>query len=431
MKKLIALFLLVAGAPAFADLDITVTSGATAPTPIAVVPFAQPADVSVDLAQIIGADLDRSGIFKTLPRTDMLEKPTDVAQVNFRNWQTLGQQDLVIGTVTRVGGGIAASFRLLDVYHSDDPAHVLLLGKDGISASDPARYRLLAHQIADLIYERLTGVRGYFSTQFAYVTAVGSKDSRRYQVIVADADGEGPHAIATSRDPLMSPTWSPDGKRIAYVGYDRSGNSAIYVQTPATGDLKKFVGERGINGSPSFSPDGRQLAVTLSFEHNPDIYVIDMATSARRRLTTDSSIDTEASWSPDGRTIAFISDRGGSPQIYTVSASGGEQKRLTFQGKRNEKPVYSPDGKSMALVNLDSSSYRIALLDLASGTLKTLSDGPLDESPSFAPNGVAVIYTKQGRQGSELAMVSLDGRIKQSLRQPGDVREPAWSPYLQ
>ncbi len=429
MNKLIALCLLAIAVPAYADLDITVTSGATAPTPIAIVPFAQPADVNVDIAQIVAADLDRSGIFKTLPRTDMLEKPTDVSQVNFRNWQTLGQQDLVIGTVTRVGGGIAASFRLLDVYHSDDPQRVMLLGKDGMSAGDPGRYRSLAHQIADMIYERLTGVPGYFNTQIAYVTAVGARDARRYQLIIADADGEAPHAIATSREPLMSPAWSPDGQKIAYVGYER-GNSAIYVQTPATGDLKRFVGERGINGSPAFSPDGRQLAVTLSFEHNPDIYVIDVASGARRRMTTDSAIDTEATWSPDGRTIAFISDRGGTPQIYTVSASGGDQKRLTFQGKRNEKPVYSPDGKSMALVNLDSSSYRIALLDLGSGTLKTLSDGPLDESPSFAPNGVAVIYTKQGRQGSELAMVSLDGRIKQSLRQSGDVREPAWSPYL-
>jgi len=430
MKKIIACSLLVASLPAFADLDITVTSGATAPTPVAVVPFAQPQDVTVDIAQIVAADLDRSGIFKTLPRADMLEKPTDFPQINFRNWQTLGQQDLVIGTVTHAGGGIAASFKLLDVYHSDDPQQVLLLGKDGMSASDPAHYRLLAHQIADLIYQRLTGVRGYFSTQIAYVTAVGAKDARRYQLVIADADGEEPHPIATSREPLMSPSWSPDGKRIAYVGYER-GNSAIYLQTPATGDLKKFVGERGINGSPSFSPDGRSLAVTLSFEHNPDIYVIDIASGARRRITTDSAIDTEATWSPDGGTIAFISDRGGSPQIYTVPASGGDQKRLTFQGKRNEKPVYSPDGKSMALVNLDTSSYRIGLLDLSSQTLKILSDGPEDESPSFAPNGVAVIYTKQGRQGSELAMVSLDGRIKQSLRQPGDVREPAWSPFLQ
>jgi TolB protein len=227
----------------------------------------------------------------------------------------------------------------------------------------------------------------------------------------------------------MSPSWSPDRRQLAYVGFER-GRSTIYVQTLSTGEQRRFVQERGINGAPAWSPDGRSLAVTLSFERNPDIYVIDIASGARRQLTQHFAIDTEATWSPDGRQIAFTSDRGGQPQIYTVSASGGEARRVTFEGKQNLRPRYAPDGKSLALVNVDETGYRIGVLDLASRELRILSSGPLDESPSFAPNGAAVIYASQGRQSAELATVSIDGRYRYRLSQPGDVRDPAWSSVI-
>jgi TolB protein len=416
--------LLFTGFAVRADLDISVSQGVAAPRPVAIVPFAQAPGLSQDIAQIISDDLDRSGYFKTLPRADMLEKPTEESQVDYRNWRTVGREAIAIGKVQGTNGGpITVSARLLDVYQGQK-----ILDIDGVTAAKPSEYRSAAHRVADLIYEKLTGRKGYFNTQIAYVTASGPVNNRRFQLLIADADGETPRVIATSREPLMSPAWSPDGRKIAYVGYER-GYSAIYVQTPATGDLLKFVGEKGINGAPAWSPDGSKLVVTLSYETNPDLYVIDLATRTKHRITSDPAIDTEASWSPDGSQIAFLSDRGGSAQIYMVSANGGDARRITFQGKRNEMPRFSPDGKTLALVNFDGSSYRIALLNLATGAMRVVSDGPQDESPSFAPNGDVIIYTSQGSGGAELATVSFDGQIRQRLRQSGDVREPAWAPY--
>lgn len=407
-----------------ADLDISVSQGVAAPRPVAIVPFAQQPGLSQDIADIIDADLTRSGLFLTLPRTDMLEKPTDEAQVDYRNWRTVGREAIVIGKVQGVQGGpISVSAKLLDVYRGQK-----IMDIDGVIANKPSEYRSAAHRVADIIYEKLTGKKGYFDTRIAYVTASGPANNRRFQLLIADSDGENPGVIASSREPLMSPAWSPDGKRISYVGYEK-GYSAIYIQTPATGALDKFVGEKGINSAPAWSPDGTKLVVTLSYETNPDLYVIDLATKTKHRITDNPAIDTEPNWSPDGSQIAFLSDRGGSAQIYMVPATGGDARRVTFEGKRNEQPRFSPDGKSIALVNFDGSSYRIALLDLASGSMRVLSDGPQDESPNFAPSGDLIIYTSQGRGGNELATVSVDGRVRQRLRQSGDVREPAWSPY--
>lgn len=406
-----------------ADLDVTVSQGVAAPRPVAIVPFAQAPGLNQDIAAIIDADLARSGLFATLPRTDMLEKPTDETQVDYRNWRTVNREAIAIGTVQGAPGGpITVSAKLLDVYRGQKILDIQA------SASKPGEYRSAAHKVADFIYEKLTGKKGYFDTQIAYVTASGPANARRFQLLIADADGENPQQIAASREPLMSPAWSPDGKRISYVGYER-GYSAIYIQTPKTGELLKFVGEKGINSAPSWSPDGTKVVVTLSYETNPDLYVIDLASRTKKRITDNPAIDTEASWSPDGSQIAFLSDRGGSAQVYMVSPNGGDARRVTFEGRRNEQPRFSPDGKSLALVNFDGSSYRIALLDLASGSMRVLSEGPLDESPSFAPSGDLIIYTSQGRGGAELATVSVDGRIRQRLRQSGDVREPAWAPY--
>jgi TolB protein len=422
-QRLLALMFALSVSPAFAALEITVSGGETAARPIAVVPFGKPADVTTDIAEIVASDLARSGLFQPMAVDDMLERPTDAAQVNYRNWRAVAVDNVVVGTVRRNGAQLSVRFQLLDVLRGQQ-----LAGYD-VPVPDPRRLRPVGHQIADLIYEKLTGVPGYFNSQIAYVAATGTPKTRVFQVVVADADGANPVTVATSREPLMSPSWSPDRRQLAYVGFER-GRSAIYIHTLATGELRKFVNEKGINGAPAWSPDGRQLALTLSFERNPDIYVMDVASGQRRQLTQHFAIDTEPSWSPDGRQIAFTSDRGGQPQVYMVPSTGGEARRVTFEGKQNLRPRFSPDGKSLALVNVDETGYRIGLLDFATRELRLLSAGPLDESPSFAPNGAVVIYAAQGKQGAELATVTVDGRIRQRLSQPGDVREPAWSPLI-
>lgn len=425
MRKYLLLCGLLAWGCAHADLDITVTGGQAAAQPIAVVPFKTQNGANFDIAQIVQDDLARSGLFNPLKRSDMLETPSDPAQVNYRNWRVLGMNDIVIGDERPSGNGVAVRFYLLDVFRAQQ-----LLGFD-MPAAPTDQLRYVAHRIADLVYQKLTGTPGYFDTQIAYVAGHGLGDARTFKLIVCDSDGKYPRGIASSKEPLMSPAWSPDRKKLAFVGYEH-GRSAIYIDTLATGHLQKFTGEPGINGAPDWSPDGKQLAVTLSYGHNPDIYIINVASGQKRRLTHSRAIDTEASWSPDGKTIAFTSDRGGSPQIYTVPADGSSgPRRLTFDGKQNLRARYSPDGKSLALVNFDGHSYRIAVIDLASGNMRLLTNGPLDESPSYAPNGAVIIYARRTGSGTELATVSVDGRINQTIRTSGDIQEPAWSPYIQ
>jgi TolB protein len=425
IKRILLIALLLAPAVARADLEFTVQSNKTGALPIAVVPFSSNEGLQTDVASIIEADLNRSGLFTTLPRGDMLERPDDPSRVDFRNWRAVNMDSLVLGKLSRDPGSdrISSRFYLLDVTRGQQ-----LIAYD-MPAVAPEQLRYVAHQIADLIFERLTGIPGVFNTKIAYVTSTGIGPSRNYALVIADADGYNPRTIASSRETLMSPSWSPDRKKLAYVGYER-GRSGIYIHEIATGQVKKIISEKGINGSPAWSPDGTKLLITLSFETNPDIYMLDLQTNQRRRLTDHYGIDTEASFSPDGQSIVFTSDRGGQPQIYKMSAAGGEAQRLTFSGRQNLDASFSPDGKSITLVNLDEGRYRIALLDLASGNLRTLSEGGLDESPSFAPNGAVIIYATQVRGGgAELATVTTDGRVRQRLRQPGDVREPSWSPF--
>ncbi len=422
--RLWLLALLVVSGAARAELEITVTGGTEGALPIAIVPFSQGADVALDVAQVIDNDLARSGRFRTLARTDMLQKPSTPQQLDVQSWRTQGIDNVVVGQIARVDSGYMARFFLIDVVSGQQ-----ILGFDiPVKGQDQMRYA--AHQIADLIYEKLLGLPGYFNTKIAYVSASGLGYKRAFQLVVADADGWNPRVVATSREPLMSPTWSPDRLKLAYVGYER-GRSAIYLHDLATGQVRSLIAERGINGSPAFSPDGRSLALTLSFESNPDIYVMDIASGKRRRLTDHYGIDTEPSWSPDGTKLVFTSDRGGQPQIYEISAQGGDPRRVTFEGRQNLRASYAPDGRSLVVVNLEGGAYRIATLDLASGDMRVLSPGRLDESPSFAPGGAVVIYATQGSRGSELATVSIDGRVRQSLRQAsGDIREPAWSPLV-
>lgn len=417
------LFLCAAAAPARAEIEVLITGGTESAQPIAIVPFRPSDGISFDVSTVIENDLYRSGLFKPLGRDSMPQKPAEIGDVNYASWRAVGSDNLVIGSLRSNGsGGAIARFWLLDSVRQQP-----LLGFD-MPAADPSQMRYLAHQIADLIYEKLTGTPGFFNTRIAYIGATGYGYQRRYELVVADADGENPRTIATSREPIMSPAWSPNRKQLAYVGYER-GRSAIYIQSVDTGVVRKLLSEKGINGSPAWSPDGTQIALTLSFESNPDIYIVDVETGRnRRRITTHYGIDTEAAWSPDGQQLVFTSDRGGSPQIYRISINGGEPERLTFEGRQNLKASYSPDGKKLVMVHAEGGRYRIAQFDLASRETSNLTDGNLDESPQWAPNGAVVIYATQTGKGAELGTISIDGRVRSRLRQAGDIREPAWSP---
>jgi len=406
-------------------LTIEITEGEEGALPIAVVPFGVQGGVAPaeDLAALIAADLKRSGRFKTLPVNDMLARPQSGSEVEFRDWKVLGMEDLVVGSIKPNGsGGYLVRFQLFDVFRGEQLA--------GYNIPATSRnLRTTGHHIADIIYEKLTGERGAFATRIAYVTSTGSGKNQRISLKVADADGHNPQTIVTSREPLMSPAWSPDGRKLAYVSFEH-GKPAIYIQEVFTGKRRKVTSYKGINGAPAWSPDGRRLAMTLSKDGNPEIYVFNLNRKGLTRLTNHYAIDTEPAWSPDGRAIVFTSDRGGKPQIYKVPAAGGKAKRVTFEGSYNARASYSPDGKLLALVTRVGRNYRIGVLDLQTGGLQVLSDGKLDESPSFAPNGSMIIYaTKAGGKG-ELAAVSVDGRVRQRLAlQEGDVREPVWSPF--
>lgn len=412
-----------------APLTIEITESEVGALPIAVVPFGwqgpgrPPAE---KLGAIVDADLKRSGRFKTMPPKDMIAFPHTGSEVDFRDWRVLGMESLVVGQVQpNSAGGYIVRFQLFDVFKGEQLA--------GYSIPTTARdLRATAHHISDLIYEKLTGQRGAFATRVAYVTSIVQPDGRRTIALqVADADGHHPQTIVTSTEPLMSPAWSPDGLKLAYVSFER-GRPAIYVQEVYTGRRQKVASFKGINGAPAWSPDGRKLALTLSKDGNPDIFILDLARRTVRPLTRHYAIDTEPAWSPDGRHIVWTSDRGGRPQIYRAPSTGGKAERITFEGRYNARASYSPDGKMLTLVTQVGSDFRIGVLDLASRQLRVLSDGALDESPSFAPNGSMVIYATKIRGQGELAAVSVDGRVRQRLAlQAGDVREPAWAPYSQ
>jgi len=421
--KRILLFLLLWGwhLTAAAGLTIEITQGAEGALPIAVVPFGGSAPE--DVAAIVASDLKRSGRFKPLPTSDMLARPHSKAEVDFRDWRALKQESLVVGQVNQTGSGYQIQFELLDVFRGESLA--------GYQFNTSARdVRPTAHHIADLIYEALTGERGAFATRIAYITGLRSADGKeRVALQVADSDGFNPQTIFSSNEPVLSPAWSPDGRRLAYVSFENR-KPAIYVQDVYSGQRERIADFSGINGAPAWSPDGRSLAITLSKDGNPDIFVMDVGSRGLRAITRHPSIDTEPAWSPDGQHLVFTSDRGGSPQIYRVSAAGGEPQRVTFDGKYNARASYSADGKRLTMVTRDGGEFRIGVLDVASKAFRTVSEGNLDESPSFAPNGSMIIYAARAQGRGVLYAVSADGRTRQRLALDiGDVREPVWSPY--
>ena len=425
--SIIALLSLFTSVQVSANLVIEITEGAEGALPIAIVPFkwGGPADQKPahDVGAIISADLKRSGRFNPLSSSKMLAKPSTGDEVDFRDWRALAMENIVVGQVQANGtGGYLVRFQLFDVFRGEQVTGYTV----PTTASD---LRSTAHHISDIIYETLTGDVGAFATRIAYVTSIktGAKDT--VSLRIADADGYNPQTIVSSSEPIMSPAWSPDGKKLAYVSYEKRKPS-IFVQEVFTGRREKMTSFKGINGAPAWSPDGRNLAMTLSKGGNPDIYILNLQTKKLRALTNHWAIDTEPAWSPDGKQIVFTSDRGGKPQIYQVAVAGGQATRLTFEGGYNARASYSPDGKSLILVTRESGNYRIGALDLDSKQLRILTNGTLDESPSFAPNGSMVIYATTSAGRAELSAVSFDGRVHQRLAlQKGDVREPVWSPY--
>ncbi len=413
------------------SLDAGVVIGNESALSIAIVPMPYNGSKSTpdqDVASVIRNDLNRSGQFRALDEARITERPARGTEVRFPEWKKLKQDFLVVGRVLdSEDGNYSIEYELLDVAKQQSL----------LSLKMPARaknVRRSAHQVADQIYEKILGVRGAFDTRIAYVTASGLGQSIEYRLMVADSDGVNPQTLVRSREPLLSPAWSPDGKRIAYVSFQK-GSSAVYIVELATGigATEPVSSSKGINGAPAFSPDGSKLALTLSKSGNPEIYIMDIASRAFRQITNHYGIDTEAVWMPDGQTLLFTSDRGGKPQIYQTSANGGDAKRVSFNGEYNARATISYDGKKVATAQGGGNVYRIAVMDRSfggNGRWEVLSPGNLDESPSFAPNASMILYaTKEGRRGV-LYAVSADGRVRQRLvLSEGDVREPAWSPY--
>jgi TolB protein len=425
---LLLMFLSFCGSAMAQQLEVDLIGGRESALPIAVVPMpyqgtaaAPPTDVSA----VVRADLERSGAFRTLPEARITERPTRGGEIQYPTWRALQQDYIVVGRVVDAGeGSYRVEYELFDVAKQER-----LLGE--VKTARANALRDVAHQMADAIYEKILGVRGAFWTRIAYVTAAGTGKATRYALMIADSDGFNPQTVVRSAEPLLSPSWSPDGRKLAYVSFE-SGNSAIYIQDVSTGAREKVASFRGINGAPSFSPDGRQLALTLSRSGNPEIYVMDLGSRSLRQLTTTSAIDTEPVWSPDGSSIYFTSDRGGRPQIYRVPASGGSASRATFEGNYNATASVAFDGKKIAVVQGSGNNYRIALMDTSLGGARwtSLSPGSLDESPSFAPNASMVLYAAREGGRGVLYAVSADARVRQRLVVANaDVREPAWSPY--
>ncbi len=386
--------------------------------PVAIVPFRAEAGLGQPLTPVIAADLARSGLFKTVDAGGLNPPPHEPQDINYGTWRARGAEAVVIGTVAPLPDGrYDIRFRLMDV------AKQAQLAGFAYTAS-AAQLRHTAHRIADAIYEKLTGDKGVFSTRITYIVKQGS----RYELQVADADGYGAQTVLASGEPIISPAWSPDGTQIAYVSFEQR-KPVVYVQSLTTGARRALANFWGSNSAPAWAPDGRRLAVVLTKDGGSQIYLINADGSGVTRLTQSSAIDTEPSFSPDGELILFTSDRGGSPQIYGMSAKGGDVRRLTFEGTYNVSPHFNPDGKSFTFIQRNGGRFNVAVQDLATRQVQVLTDGTLDESPSFAPNGRMILYAAVVKGRGILSAVSSDGRVKQRLTaDAGDVREPAWGP---
>jgi len=428
--RLVALcgFLIIGAAHAEQSLDtIIIDAGYDKQTKIAIVPFRQGPEFSKEqpMAEIVSFDLARSGQFAPTNPDNMLSRPTTNTEVFFRDWRVLGVEYLVIG---RTGvdslGNLKVDYHLYDVFNERE------MLSDSITTTRN-KWRDAAHKVADEVFEAVTGIPGAFSTRIIYVLAMnaGSPDAT-YRLEMADADGERARTLFDSKEPILSASWSPDGKQVAYVSFE-TGRPAIVLQNVATGARELLTQFSGINSSPVFSPDGTRLAMVLSRDGNPEIYVMNLADRSLRRVTRNQVIDTEPSWDQDGRSLIYTSDRGGRPQIYRQDLTNNFVERLTFQGDYNARARMLPDGKHLIFVHRNNGIFHIAWQDLERDDVRVLTRTSLDESPSLAPNGSMLIYATQDQGRGILAVVSIDGRVKYRLpSSSGDVREPAWSPFL-
>jgi len=408
-----------------AQLEIQVTRGIDNPTSIAIAPFAWDGlgSAPTDFAQIVDSDLARSGQFSPVSRRDMLSLPAEREEIFYRDWRAISTRYLVIGRVSQ-GTQLRIDFSLHDVERG-----VELFSGQVVSAESEAR--MAAHRVADAIYEKLTGIPGAFATRLIYVSVTRNPDGKDfYRLTVADADGRRPIVLLEGRDPILAPSWSPDGKEVAYVSFE-SSRPAIYRQVLATGEREQLTNFQGLNNSPVWSPDGKSMALVLSKDGSPDIYLLDLETKQFQRLTRHYGIDTEPTWMPDGQSLLFTSDRGGRPQIYRYELVTGKVERVTFEGRYNARARVAEDGRNVALVHQRKGRFHIAVFDLVTERLTVLTETSLDESPSIAPNGSLVIYATKRGERSVLGAVAVDGGVKFSLpARSGSVQEPAWSPML-
>ena len=420
-RFLAALALLVSAFSASAQLSIEITGAGAKRLPIAIAPFAGEGALPASLSAIVRADLERSGLFRGIEVPPLATPLTEASSVDYAEWRSRLADALVLGSVAaRPDGRFEVRFRLFDT--------VKQAALGGIAYTlAPAQTRATAHRIADFVYEKLTGEKGVFSTRIAYVVKRGN----RFELQIADADGAGEETALASYEPIISPAWSPDGRRLAYVSFENK-KPVVYVHSLLDGKRHVVANFKGSNSAPAWSPDGARLAVALSREGGSQLFLINADGSGARRITNSAAIDTEPAFSPDGQHLYFTSDRGGSPQIYRMPAGGGEAQRVTFDGSYNVSPRVSPDGRSLAYLARANGKYQVAVLDLATRQSLVLTDSDRDESPSFAPNGrMILLATVTGGRGV-LSAVSADGRVKQRLTvSAGDVREPAWGPFLQ
>ena len=412
-----------------ASLDtIVIDRGIDQPIRVAVVPFelGEGLGEEANLSKVVAFDLVRSGQFDPMFSENMLSYPTTREEVFFRDWRLLRAAYLLIGRAELTPAGeVVVEFELYDVV-----AERLVMEKR-LRGSSVAQWRDLGHKIADLAYAEITGVRGAFSTKLLYVLVEnnGTPDAR-FRLEVADVDGERPRTLYTSDQPILSASWAPDGKSVAYVSFE-TGRPSIILQSLDGSYRERLTQFSGINASPVFSPDGKSLAMVLSRGGDPEIFVMSLDDRKLRRITRHPAIDTEPSWSPDGSSIIFTSDRGGRPQIYQMELATNFLERLTFIGDYNARARIMPDGRHLVFVHRRRGVFHIAWLDLARENLLVLTETDLDESPSLAPNGTMLMYATQDQGRGILAVVSIDGRVKYRLpSSSGDVREPAWSPFL-
>ncbi|MFC5550548.1 Tol-Pal system beta propeller repeat protein TolB [Massilia aerilata] len=410
---------LLMGVAAHAQVRVEIAGVSGTQIPVAVAAFADESVAPDQISSIIRADLERSGVFKVI---DARQAISDSASVDLGAFKASGADALVVGSVSRMPDGrFQVRYKLMDTVKQTQLSQL----SDAVGARNT---RLEGHRIADDIYEKLTGVRGIFSTRISYVKVNPGRGNHSYELVVADADGENEQIAAYGRESIFSPSWSPDGTKVAYVSLEKQ-KPIVYVQNLVTGQRQILSNEKGNNSAPAWSPDGTRLLLSLSKTGNTQIFIVNVDGSGLRRLTNGADIDTEGQFSGDGQTVYFVSNRSGGAQIYKMSVNGGQPTRVTFNGRENISPRISPDGKTLAWISQRDGVYCLYAMDLASGQEQRLAEGATE--PSFSPNGKYIMYANKGGGRASLAVVSVDGRVKQRLStQAGNIKEPSWGPFM-